>query len=49
MSLKIESVKHFTNGVFVMIANEAGEVNEITFAYLQEAYDFINAVNKITT
>jgi hypothetical protein len=45
---KIESIKHYTFGVFAMIANtQTHDVNEVTFAYLQEAYDYINAMNKI--
>lgn len=44
----IESVKHFINGVFVMVLNtKTNEVNEVTFAYLQEAHDYIGALNKI--
>ena len=46
MAYTIESVKHFTFGVFVMIADGAGGVNELTFKYLQEAHDYINALNK---
>jgi hypothetical protein len=47
-TFKIESVKHYTFGVFVMIANtQTNEVCEMTFKYLQEAYDYIGALNKI--
>ena len=47
-TFKIESVKHFIKGVFVMILNtKTNEVNEVTFAYLQEAHDYLAALNKI--
>jgi hypothetical protein len=45
---KIESVKHFLRGVFVMVLNtKTNEVNEMTFDYLQEANDYLNALNKV--